>query len=243
MPVSGFPAGLKSGWAILQPIASLRPVMTKRSCTPPSLVRSGLRLKRASLTGPFSVTNQGTTLFAPLSVATAIKGFCAGLVPPGAGCAWHERHWLELKRGPSPLFEPPCTTSTSMNLAAPSWKKALSSAVRLLRGSPAPAAPPRTPGSTGFFAPPADMQTVSMANTVATKAPNTPNAASRPVIAALCLLNSQENPSGAVESRPEISDLEPPNPTAVASSAPQATNSGFIALSRGVQTKAEATRC
>src|ERR1700730_139438 len=171
LPVSGFPAGRNLGWEILQPLASLRPVMTKRSCTPPSLVPSGLRLKRASLTGPFAVTNQGTMFFAPLSVATAIKGFCAGLVPPGEGCAWHARHWLELKRGPSPLFEPPCTTSTDVNLVNPSWKKVFSSDVRLLRGLPAPAAPPRTPGSTGAFKVWADVRRHAVAKTMATNEP------------------------------------------------------------------------
>ena len=33
--------GRKSGWAMLQPGASLRPVITKRSCTPPSAVPLG----------------------------------------------------------------------------------------------------------------------------------------------------------------------------------------------------------
>ena len=69
--------------------------------------------------------NQGTAFFAPLSVATAIKGFCAGLDPPPAGCEWQDRHWLELKRGPSPLFVPLATTSISANLASPSWKNAV----------------------------------------------------------------------------------------------------------------------
>ena len=40
-PVRGFPAGRKSGWAMLQPGASVRPVMTKRSCTSPSLAPLG----------------------------------------------------------------------------------------------------------------------------------------------------------------------------------------------------------
>ena len=144
-PLSGFPAGRKSGWEILHPGASVRPVMTKRLCTPPSLEPLGFRLKRASRTGPFGVMNQGTSFFAPLSVATGIKGFCAGLDPPGAGCEWQDKHWLELKRGPSPLLLPPATTSISANRVIPSWKNAVSSAVRLFRGPPAPGAPPRTP--------------------------------------------------------------------------------------------------
>src|ERR1700730_14206568 len=74
-----FPAGRKSGWAMLQPAASLRPVMTKRLCTSPSLVPFGFRLKRASRMGPFCVMNHGTPFFAPLRVAIPINGFCAGL--------------------------------------------------------------------------------------------------------------------------------------------------------------------
>src|SRR5579863_6759834 len=95
--------------------------------------------------------NQGTTFFAPLRVATAIIGFRAGLDPPAAGCEWQDKHWFELKRGPSPLLAPPVTTSTSANRARPSVKKALSSVVRPGSGPPAPAAPGRTPGSTGAF--------------------------------------------------------------------------------------------
>jgi len=147
-PVSGVPAGRKSGWTMLQPGASVRPVITKRSCTEPSLTPL-LFLNRASRTGPLDVMNHGTVFFAPFKAATAIKGFCAGLVPPASGCEWQDRRWLELKRGPRPLFEPLVTTSISANLACPSWKNAVSSAVRPFSGVPAPAGPPRTPGSTG----------------------------------------------------------------------------------------------
>src|SRR5712691_12102980 len=98
-PVSGFPAGRKSNWAMLQPGASVRPVITKRSCTEPSLTPL-LFLKRASRTGPFCAMNHGTVFFAPFKVATAIKGFCAGLDPPASGCEWQDKHWLELNRGP-----------------------------------------------------------------------------------------------------------------------------------------------
>ena len=98
---------------MLQPAASVRPVITKRASTPLSGVPVGFRLKRASRIGPLFVRNHGNVFFAPLSSATAIKGFEAGLVPPTAGCKWHDEHWLELKRGPSPLLSPPVTTSTS----------------------------------------------------------------------------------------------------------------------------------
>ena len=97
-PVSGFPAGRKSNWAMLQPVASVRPVITKRSCTSPSALPL-VFLNRASRTGPFCVMNHGTVFFAPFKVAIAIKGFCAELVPPAAGCEWQDKHWLELNRG------------------------------------------------------------------------------------------------------------------------------------------------
>src|SRR5579864_3400925 len=93
--------------------------------------------------------NHGTTFFAPLREAIPIKGFRAGLDPPAAGCEWQDKHWFELKRGPSPLLLPPVTTSISANLASPSLKKVVSSAVRPGSGLPAPAAPARTPGSEG----------------------------------------------------------------------------------------------
>src|SRR5208283_1973472 len=86
-PVSEFPAGRKLGWAMLHPVASDRPVITKRSCTSPSLVPSALCWKRASRTGPFFVINHGTVFFAPFKVATAINGFSVGLDPPALGWA------------------------------------------------------------------------------------------------------------------------------------------------------------
>ena len=169
-PLSGFPAGRKSGWEILHPGASVRPEMTKRLCTSPSLEPLGFRLKRASRMGPFGAMNQGTSFLAPLSVATAIKGLFAGLDPPGAGCEWQDRHWFELKRGPSPLLLPPATTSISANRVNPSWKNVVSSAVRSFKGPPAPGAPPRTPGSTGPFAGPPSTRTPGMIKIAATKA-------------------------------------------------------------------------
>src|SRR5215469_4538423 len=97
-PVRGFPAGRKSNWAMLQPGASLRPVITKRVCTLPSGTPL-LFLKRASRIGPLDVMNHGTVFVAPFKWATSGRGFCAGLVPPIAGCEWQAKHWLELKRG------------------------------------------------------------------------------------------------------------------------------------------------
>ena len=171
-PDRGFPAGRKLGWAMAQPAASLRPVMTKRLCTSPSPVPFGFRLKRASRMGPFCVMNHGTTFFAPLRVAIPIRGFRAGLDPPPAGCAWQDKHWFELKRGPSPLLLPPVTTSMSANLASPSEKNALSSAVRPCRGLPAPAAPPRTPGSLATFTDCASAPIHDVAKIMATNLPN-----------------------------------------------------------------------
>jgi len=97
-------AAAKSGCWILQPTASSRPEMVKRSWTPPSRVPSGLDLNLTSRTGPFGVMKSGTILFAPVSVAMAIWGFCAGLLPPTVGCAWQEKQELALNRGPSPTF-------------------------------------------------------------------------------------------------------------------------------------------
>src|SRR3989442_1184202 len=77
-------AALKSGWEMLQPGASGRPVIVKRSCTPPSRVPLELNLKRASRTGPSLVMKNGTWLGA---VATVDLGFVNGLVPPTAGWA------------------------------------------------------------------------------------------------------------------------------------------------------------
>src|ERR1700733_1016055 len=128
---------------MLQPAASLRPVMTNRSCTAPSLVPLEFRLKRASRMGPAWLMNHGTTLFAPLRLAIPISGFRGGLDPPAAGCEWQDKHWFELKRGPSPVLLPPLTVSMSVNLARPSLKNAISSEVRPGRGAPAPGAPPR----------------------------------------------------------------------------------------------------
>ena len=85
-------AAAKSGCAMAQPGASARPVMTKRSCTPPSGVPSGFFTKRASRTGPLSVMNDGILFFAPFNVATAICGLTAGLVPPTAGWRWQPEH-------------------------------------------------------------------------------------------------------------------------------------------------------
>jgi hypothetical protein len=81
----------------LQLGAPLRPVITKRSCTAPSLAPSEFRLNRASRTGPFCVMNHGTVFFAPFKLATSDRGFRAGLDPPASGCEWQEKHWFELK--------------------------------------------------------------------------------------------------------------------------------------------------
>ena len=83
--------------------ASMPPVITNRSCTEPSFTPL-LFLNRASRTGPFCVMNHGTVFFAPFNVASAINGFCAGLVPPAPGFEWQDKHWFELKRGPRPLW-------------------------------------------------------------------------------------------------------------------------------------------
>src|SRR5882762_7148573 len=95
-------AWAKFGCVILQPVASVRPVITKRSCTPPSAVPFGFLMKRASRMGPFAVMKDGTVLVAPALAAIAGSGLVAGLVPPIAGCEWHAVQLSALKRGPRP---------------------------------------------------------------------------------------------------------------------------------------------
>src|SRR5665213_661778 len=117
----------KFGWLIWQLPPSERPRMTNRSCTPPSawLLSAPLgfnkNLKRASTVGPSGVTNDGSVFRAPLRLNTCVSGLgptkgnavVLGLLPPMLGCAWQLEHWFVLKRGPSPLFVPPCTLSTA----------------------------------------------------------------------------------------------------------------------------------
>src|SRR5271154_343750 len=120
--------------------ASGRPLMTKRSCTPPSgvVLREPLllrrNLKRASRTGPSGVMKLGSVL---VLLANWISGFLPmkgkalmlGLVPPTLGWAWQLGHWLVLKRGPRPLFTPPCTTSTAVKRLKPLLKKSVAPGV------------------------------------------------------------------------------------------------------------------
>src|SRR6516162_6761537 len=87
---------------MLQPGASERPVITNKSWTPPSGVPLGLRMKRASRTGPLAVMKRGILLVAPSAVAIAICGLFAGLEPPAAGNAWQPLQLVALKRGPRP---------------------------------------------------------------------------------------------------------------------------------------------
>src|SRR5580765_6040570 len=155
-------AWAKLGCVILQAPASTRPVMVYRSSTPPfGLFTSGLPAalkkngKRASRTGPVAVMNDGTVLRAPSNVAWATCGLVAGLVPPTAGAAWQAAQLLELKRGPRPEPSSPATVpeteSTSAKVSSASLKKARLPAglfaATEASGPPAPAAPPRTPGS------------------------------------------------------------------------------------------------
>src|SRR5262249_34181847 len=106
----------KSGCLMLQPAASERPVITKRACTPPSGVPSGLRTKRASRTGPLAVMNDGTTFLAPCAVATATRGLVVGLEPPAASWEWQPAQLSRLKRGPKP--SPTASTSSNTSFDA-----------------------------------------------------------------------------------------------------------------------------
>src|SRR5205085_5884245 len=110
---------------------------------PSRVTPSAWNLKRASRTGPLDCTKNGGVLCAPAAVAMATSGLIAGLVPPVAGCAWHPPHESRLKRAPSPSG----TVSCSSKSAFPSLKNSSWPAVRPASGAPAPAAPPRTPGS------------------------------------------------------------------------------------------------
>src|SRR6267154_6284253 len=137
---SSFP---KSGCASAQPGASARPAIVNRSWTPPSFVPSAFFTNLASRTGPFSVTNEGTLLVAPFAAANATCGFSAGLVPPTAGCKWQPAQLSRFIAGPRPS----ATFSTSSKSSLPALNDASSVRVRPTIGAPAPAVPPRIPGS------------------------------------------------------------------------------------------------
>src|SRR5262245_19468841 len=110
---------------MLQPPASVRPVMLKRACTPPSrivLVGGLAYLNLASRIGPLGVTKAGTTFVAPSLVAIATWGLTAGLEPPTAGCIWHPAQLSRLNRGPRPASVPaitPVTEPTSSKASSP----------------------------------------------------------------------------------------------------------------------------
>src|SRR5262249_36502393 len=70
-------------------------------------------------------------------------GLVMGLEPPLAGCAWQPAQLFMLKRGPSPV----ATVSTSAKRVWPSAKNLSSFTVSAAMAPPAPAWPPRTPGS------------------------------------------------------------------------------------------------
>src|SRR5437899_5582140 len=133
----------KSGCASAHPGVSERPAIVNRSWTPPSGVPSAFFTNLASRTGPFSVMNEGTVLVAPFRVANATWGFTGGLVPPSAGCKWQPPQLPRFIVGPRPS----ATSSSSTNSSVPALKKTSSVLVSPARGAPAPAAPPRTPGS------------------------------------------------------------------------------------------------
>src|SRR6266849_8821922 len=135
---------------MLQSGASLRPVITNRSWTPPSGVPSAFLTNRASRTGPLATMKGGTAFRAPSKVATATCGLAAGLEPPVAGKAWQPAQPFMLKRGPSPIPSSPGivpeTESISSNTVLAAAKKACSGARSPASGPPAPAVPPRQPG-------------------------------------------------------------------------------------------------
>src|ERR1051325_5208789 len=101
------------------------------------------------------VMNDGTVLRAPSAVASPTCGFWNGLEPPTAGWAWQAAQLREVERGPRPTpsspERAPATESTSRKRSLASLKKLRMVAGLLAsteeRALPAPAAPPRTPGS------------------------------------------------------------------------------------------------
>src|SRR5882757_896576 len=140
----------KSSCAMLQVLLmppdnepSSRNVITNSEWTPPSAVPAGVRLKRASLTGPLPMINGGRVLRMPKAVATATCGLVVGEVPPSAGWVWHPPQLSRLKRGPMPSAR----FSASANVTWPSVKKAISLAVMLARWPPSDPVRGRGPGS------------------------------------------------------------------------------------------------
>src|SRR4029077_12217415 len=108
-------------------------------------------MKRASRMGPFAVMKDGTVLVAPALAAIAGNGLVAGLVPPIAGCEWHAAQLSALKRGPRPWpgapETVPDTESISWKTSCADVKNCCCSVVSPGADPPAPAGPPRTPGS------------------------------------------------------------------------------------------------
>src|SRR4029450_4332697 len=82
-------------------------------------------------------------LAGPFFLAKAIGGFPGGLVPPSAGWRWQPPQLPRFIVGPRPS----ATSSSSANSSLPALKNASSVLVSPAMGAPAPAAPPRTPGS------------------------------------------------------------------------------------------------
>src|SRR5947208_3361893 len=133
----------KSGCASAHPGASERPAIVNRSWTPPSGVPSAFFTNLASRTGPFGAMNDGTVLVAPSALANSTWGFTGGLDPPSAGCRWQPPQLPRFIVGPRPSPD----SSSSANSSVPALKNASSVLLSPAMGAPAPAAPPRTPGS------------------------------------------------------------------------------------------------
>jgi len=118
-------------------------VITKRSCTEPSLTPL-LFLKRGSRIGPFWSDEPGHGVLRALETGNGEQGILRGA---GSASVWlrvARETLVGIEAGTEALFEPLVTDSISENLASPSLKKAVSSAVRPVSGAPAPAGPPRT---------------------------------------------------------------------------------------------------
>src|SRR6267143_927350 len=118
-------------------------------------------MNRTSRTGPLGVRKAGTVLPGAIMLARTTWGlFVGGLDPPTAGDIWHPAQESRLNLGPKPS----ATASTCVNWDKPGlMKNAPSPCVSLASGWPAPAEPPRIPGSAEKVTPiwPANIVTVT----------------------------------------------------------------------------------
>ena len=141
----------KSGCLRAQPGASLRPAIVNSAWTLPSGLPSGLVTNLASRIGPVRERNDRMMFASPATIALSNCGLRSGLLPPLPGVAWQPPQFSRLKDGPRPVASAsrmlPSTECDVLKSSAPSVNADSCPAVRPGSGSPAPAGPPRGPGS------------------------------------------------------------------------------------------------